>query len=134
MILILLLFIITILGFILTKGEREGTEISGYFMVGSGLCFLIISFIIIIFVHATANNEIHKNKVEYEGLCKRYDIIKSEYEDVSKSDVIRDITAWNIKVYNTKYWSENLLTNWFNPKKIADNLYYIPLDGESEGY
>lgn len=133
MILILLLFIITILGFILTKSERWGKEIAGDMIIGLGLGLLILSFIIIIFVHATANNEIQKNKVEYEGLCKRYDIIKSEYEDVSKSDVIRDITAWNIKVYNTKYWSENLLTNWFNPKKIADNLYYIPLDAESEG-
>ena len=132
MILTLLLFIITILGFILIKVERENTELLGLLMGGTGLCFLIISLIIIICVHVCANNEIQKNKVEYEGLCNRYDIIKSEYEDLSKSDLIRDITAWNIKVYNTKYWSENLLTNWFNPKKIADNLYYIPLDAEGE--
>lgn len=132
MILTLLLFIITILGFILIKVERENTELLGFLIGGTGLCFLIISLIIIICVHVCANNEIQKNKVEYEGLCNRYDIIKSEYEDVSKSDLIRDITAWNIKVYNTKYWSENLLTNWFNPKKIADNLYYIQLDAEGE--
>lgn len=132
MILTLLLFIMTILGFILIKGERDGTEIPGAILCGFGLCLLMTSLIIIIFTHVTANAEIQKNKVDYEGLCKRYDIIKSEYEDVSKSDVISDITAWNIKVYNAKYWSENLWTNWFNSKKVADNLCYIPLDDESE--
>lgn len=140
MILTLLLLIITIIGFILMKIDRDDTFIFGAILAVFGLCLLITSLIIIILVHATANNEIHKNKVEYEGLCKRYDIIKSEYEDVSKSDVSRicqttiisDITGWNIKVYNTKYWSENLWTNWFNPKKVADNLYYISLDDESE--
>ena len=132
MILTLLLLIITILGFIIIKGDRDDTEILGVILAGFGLSSLIISLIIIIFVQATSNTEIQKNKLDYEGLRKRYDIIKSEYEDVSKSDVISDITGWNIKVYNTKYWSENLWTNWFNPKKVADNLYYIQLDDESE--
>lgn len=94
--------------------------------------FLIISIVIIIASHVCADNVIKKNQINYEGLCKRYEIVKSEYEDVSKSDVIGDITAWNMEVYNTKYWTENPWTNWFNPKKIADNLYYIPLDEESE--
>jgi hypothetical protein len=97
-----------------------------------GIFFLIISLAIIIASHATANNVVQKNKINYEGLCKRYEIVKSEYEDVSKSDVIGDITAWNMEVYNTKYWSENPWTNWFNPKEIADNLEYIPLEEESE--
>ena len=83
-------------------------------------------------MHATANHTVQQNKINYEGLCKRYEIVKSEYEDVSKSDVIADITAWNREVYNTKYWTENPWTNWFNPKKIADNLDYIPLEQESE--
>ena len=27
---------------------------------------------------------------------------------------------------------QSLWTNWFNPKKIADSLHYIPLDEEVE--
>ena len=104
----------------------------GVILSGFGSLFLIISIIAIIGSHVCADNVIKKNQINYEGLCKRYEIVKSEYEDVSKSDVIGDITAWNLKVYNTKYWTENPWTSWFNPKKIADNLYYIPLDEESE--
>lgn len=130
------LFIITVLlGFILMRRNiSEDTGVIGVLIVVSGSLFLITALAIIIIAQATSNYTIQQNKIEYEGLCKRYEIAKSEYEDVSKSDVIGDITAWNMKVYSTKYWSENPLTNWFNPKKIADNLYYIPLDEESEEY
>lgn len=129
MILIFVFIIMVLLGFILMKSDiGYESDITGTLMSGFGFVLLIGSLVIIIVAHATANITIQKNKIEYEGLCKRYEIIKSEYEDVSKSDVIADITAWNIEVYNTKYWSENLWTNWFNPKKIADNLDYIPLE------
>ena len=133
MIIILLFIVMILLGSILMKSNiDEDTDVYGAVISLFSSIFLIISLLVIIAAHVTANNCIQQNKIEYEGLCKRYEIIKSEYEDVSKSDVIADITAWNMKVYNTKYWSKNLWTNWFNPKKIADNLYYIPLDTESE--
>ena len=133
MIIILLFIVMILLGSILMKSNiGEDTNVYGAIISSFSSIFLIISLLVIIAAHATANNCIQQNKIEYEGLCKRYEIIKSEYEDVSKSDVIADITAWNMGVYNTKYWSKNLWTNWFNPKKIADNLYYIPLDTESE--
>lgn len=103
----------------------EFIEIS-LIVLGSGA--LLASLIIIIILHVTADKTIRQNKINYDGLCKRYEIIESEYEDVSKSDVIADITAWNIEVYNTKYWTENPWTNWFNPKSIADNLEYIQLE------
>jgi hypothetical protein len=134
MVLICLFIIITLLGFILAKSDiGEDLEIAGGIIVVFGFAFLIGSLIIIIAVHATADISIQKNKMQYEGLCKRYEIVNSDYEDVSKSDVISDITAWNMYVYNTEYWSENPWTNCFNPKKIADNLNYISLEEESEG-
>lgn len=132
MIITLLFIIMVLLGLILMKSNSEDTVMYGAIIsVFSSMC-LITALLAIITAHAVANKHIQQNKIEYEGLCKRYEIIKSEYEDVSKSDVIADITAWNMQVYNTKYWSENLWTNWFNPKSIADNLYYISLDEESE--
>lgn len=134
MILTFLFIIIALLGFILMRSNiGEYTDIVGGIIGVLGLFSLITALSIIIIAHLASNRTIQENKIEYEGLCKRYEIVKSEYEDVSKSDVIGDITAWNMKVYNTKYWSENPWTNWFNPKKIADNLYYIALDEESEG-
>lgn len=110
------------------KCYNEFLEIFGDVNIVFGLVCLIISIIIIIISHITAPKFIQQNKLAYDGLCKRYEIIKSEYEDVSKSDVIADITAWNMEVYNTKYWTYNLWTNWFNPKEIADNLNYISLE------
>jgi len=89
---------------------------------------LFISITVIIVSHIAAPKIIQENRIEYDGLCKRYEIIKSEYEDVSKSDVIGDISTWNMEVYNTKYWTDNPWTSWFNPKEIADNLNYISLE------
>lgn len=120
-----------LLGIISIKlGEKYYNEflgLSGVLNIVISSTSLIILIIIIIVSHITAPKIIQENKLEYDGLCKRYEIIRSEYEDVSKSDVIDDITAWNMEVYNTKYWTDNLWTNWFNPKEIADNLNYISL-------
>lgn len=112
------------------KYYNDFLEGFGIINIVFGSVCLTISIIIIIFSHILAPKIIQENKLEYDGLCKRYEIIKSEYEDVSKSDVIADITAWNVRVYNTKYWTDNNLTSWFNPKEIADNLNYISLEGE----
>lgn len=133
MILVFIFIGMILLGLVFSHSNIDDSDMLGGITSVFGSFLLFTSIIIIIISHAFVNNNIQKNKIEYEGLCKRYEIIKSEYEDVSKSDVIGDITAWNVKVYNAKYWSENPWTNWFNPKKIADNLYYIPLDEESEG-
>lgn len=97
MILIFVFIIMALLGFIIVKRDiGDEPDITGGSMIVLGLTSLIISLLIIIGMHATANKNIQKNKINYEGLCKRYEIVKSEYEDVSKSDVIADITAWNM--------------------------------------
>jgi hypothetical protein len=117
-----------VLGIIIWRKCSYDLDIIGFALTFVNSVVLFILLILIIVSHAKANYTIQRNKIDYDGLCKRYEIVKSEYEDVSKSDVIADITAWNIKVYNTKYWTENPWTNWFNPKSIADNLEYIRLE------
>lgn len=130
MILTIIFLGITLLGFMLSKKyyNSDFLEFFGPICTIFGSLFLIVSIIAIIVSHAIAPKIIQENKIDYDGLCKRYEVIESEYEDVSKSDVIADITAWNMKVYNTKYWSNNPWTSWFNPKEIADNLNYISLE------
>ena len=103
-------------------------DMLGLLFTAIGCISSIIFILIIISAHVMAPKQIQLNKMNYEGLCKRYETIKSDYEDVSKSQAIKDISKWNMDVYNTKYWSESLWTNWFNPKDIADNLEYIPLE------
>lgn len=131
MLLVIIAICMILLGLIfayLEAWDRIDFDGFGVFLTGFGSVLLVIFIVIIILAHAFADNDIQKNKIQYEGLCKRYEIIKSDYEDVSKSDVINDITEWNTEVYNTKYWAENPWTNWFNPKKIADNIEYISLE------
>lgn len=93
-----------------------------------GAIAIFISLCIFVTVHCNENYEIEKAKIEYDGLVNRLEIINSEYEDVSKSDVVSDITEWNSKVYSRKYWTENKWTNWYNSKKYADSLNYIDLE------
>lgn len=87
--------------------------------------FIMFMFIIL---RSGVNIEIQNKKIEYEGLIKRYEIANSDYEDMSKSDVIKDITEWNRDVSSAKYWSSNLWTNWFWSKKYVDSLQYIELE------
>lgn len=134
MIITILFLVMILLGIIFIKLDEKNEFLVGFTIGCSGIVIgsasLIISIIVIIVSHILAPKIIQENKLNYDGLCNRYEIVKSEYEDVSKSDVIADITEWNIEVYNTKYWTDNLWTNWFNPKEIADNLNYISLEDE----
>ena len=130
MIIVLIFAIILVLGIVIAGKCSYELSAIGMLLTIFGSSVLPILLTAIIVNHSTADKTIQENKIEYDGLCKRYEIIKSEYEDVSKSDVISDITKWNKKVYNTKYWAENPWTNWFNSKSVADNLAYIPLEGE----
>ena len=122
------LFLLGIICLVISDKTYIDADMFGLLFTTIGSISFVLSISIIISAYVTAPKQIQLNKMNYEGLCKRYETIKSDYEDVSKSQVIADITAWNMDVYNTKYWTENPWTNWFNPKEIADNMDYIPLE------
>lgn len=133
MILTIIAIVMVLFGFVLWKiGEKsykyDSLEPLGAINFTIGFIGLILLITMIIVEHSTVQRTIIQNKMEYDGLCKRYEIVTSEYEDVSKSDVIADIVTWNKKVYNRKYWADNPWTNWFNSREVADNLKYISLD------
>ena len=90
-----------------------------------GILGLIVCIVTILVGHAFADNQTRRDQIAYEGLCQRLEVIESNYEDVSKSTVIADITEWNDHVYNTKYWAENPWTSWFYSQDYADSLQYI---------
>ena len=90
-----------------------------------GFIFLIGCIIGIICAHAVENKNIEMNNIEYESLCQRLEIVNSEYEDMSKSDVIKDVSEWNKMVLEKKYWSKNPWTSWFFSQKVVDDLKYI---------
>lgn len=126
----MLIFIITVLvaviGFIvLSLTDNEFVEMIGciFFSVGAiAGCILMLT---IVGEHVGVSATIAENQIEYESLCERKELISSEYEDVSKSDVIKDIAEWNKEVYSYKHWAYNPWTSWFYSKKIADSMEMI---------
>lgn len=101
------------------------------FTVCGGLIAFIMAVCIII-AHVGVDAQIEENRIEYESLCQRYEIVTSEYEDVSKSDVIKDIAEWNKNVYSEKHWANNPWTSWFYSKRVADNLKMIEMERSNE--
>ena len=114
---------------LLRKDEYEEGVLFGLGLlltVGGGLIAFIMA-ICIIGAHVGIDAQIEENRIEYESLCQRYEIVTSEYEDVSKSDVIKDIAEWNKDVYSYKHWANNPWTNWFYSKRVADSVEMIEI-------
>ena len=112
---------------LLRKDEYEEGVLFGLGLlitVGGGLIAFIMA-ICIICAHVGVDAQIEENRIEYESLCRRYEIVTSEYEDVSKSDVIKDIAEWNKNVYSEKHWAYNPWTSWFYSKRVADDMKMI---------
>ena len=128
MILTIITVIAIVVGVILLrKDEYEEGVLFGLgllFTVGGGLIAFIMAVCIII-AHVGVDAQIEENRIEYEALCERQEIINSEYEDVSKSDVLKDIAEWNKMVYSTKHWAYNPWTSWFYSKRVADDMKMI---------
>ena len=138
MILTILTVVITIIGIVmLNRSEYEGIAY-GFgllFTVGGGLIAFIMA-IGIIFAHVGVDVTIEENRIKYESLCERQEIVESEYEDVSKSDVIKDIAEWNKDVYSYKHWANNPWTSCFYSKRVADDMKMIerkPKGAEHDG-
>ena len=109
------------------KKDKDLLIIGGVFQTILAGMALIIFVSMIISAHVFDSKKIADNKMEYEALCKRVEIINSDYEDVSKSDIIKDVAKWNKKVYSEKYWGKNIWTSWFYDQDVVDELEYIDL-------
>lgn len=126
----MIIFILLVLALIGCIFLAKYDDMSGILLGILCVISIMVSICIIIVSHALIPKTIRENTIKYESLCKRLEIINSDYEDVSKSNVIADIAEWNSFVYNTKYWAYSPWTNWYNPKEIADNLEYISMEQE----
>ena len=119
---------------LLHRAEYEEGVLFGLgllFTIGGGLIAFIMA-ICIICAHVGVDAVIEEKRIEYKSLCQRYEIVTSEYEDVSKSDVIKDIAEWNKNVYSEKHWAYNPWTSWFYSKRVADSVEMIEIEGREE--
>ena len=138
MILLIIFGIILAIGIILIVKYRDEWCCDGPYIVGLILTWtfsiiFIVSVGIIILIHCGTDSQIEYYKIERDALIKRMEVSDSNYEDVSKSDVIADVAKWNQQIVRARYWSNNLLTNWFYSQKVVDSLELIDLDGFGGG-
>ena len=126
MLIFIIVLAVTFVGIPLFHQEKSETiEGIGLLLFAIGGFAGIIMLCTIIIAHIGVDARIEENRIEYEALCERQEVVMSEYEDVSKSDVIKDIAEWNQQVYRYKHWAYNPWTNWFYSKRVADELEMI---------
>ncbi len=82
--------------------------------------------------HTAVDKSIYEAEMQYKSLTKQLQTIDSEYEDVSKAEIIQKVYDWNTNVYRLKYWTDSPWTNWLYSKKYADSLRYIELEENEE--
>ena len=134
MILVLIGIAATVIGCVMIRKTKyfETAHNVGIALVVCGFIALLVMTLLIFSAHVGTSVIIAQNNIKYESLCKRQEIIKSNYEDVSKSDVIKDVAEWNKGVYGYQYWAYNPWTNWFCSRRVADNLKTIDMDIDCE--
>lgn len=126
MLLFIFTLLVTIIGFIvLGLSHNEIIDIIGGVLFAVGGVAAFIMMLAIIIAHVGVDADIAEKQIEYESLCERKELISSEYEDVSKSDVIKDIAEWNKEAYSYNHWANNPWTSWFYSKRVADSLEMI---------
>jgi len=126
MIITIITLAVLIIGILLSyHAKNEIMEGFGFvlFACGGLLGFIMLCFIL--FVHIGVDVDIERNQIEHDALCERLEIADSDYEDVSKSDVVKDVANWNKNVYSYKHWAYNPWTNWFYSRRVADELEMV---------
>ena len=98
--------------------------------IAVGVIMGVIIGLVAITNHTIVDSQIHANQMEYESIIRQLQIIDSEYEDVSKAEIIQKVYDWNTAVYQSKYWAKNPWTNWLCSKKYSDSLEYIEMEKE----
>lgn len=123
-IILIVILAITVICYNVSEKDVDALCIS---IGGIDTIILILCVIIIISTHIETEVQIQNNKITYQSILDRANCIDTEYEDVSKSEIIKEIAEWNKEVNELKYLSNNLWFNWLFNKKVADNLEYIDI-------
>lgn len=77
--------------------------------------------------HCNANIEIEINQIKMQELLNRMEFIDTEKENVSASDLIKDISEWNQRVAQRHYWQENPVTSWLLNPEITNSMQKIEM-------
>lgn len=107
--------------------EEEWLNVVGFFAKLIGGAGLFLALLIIFSTHINVDHQIERERIEYEGLCKKIEVIQSNYEDASKLDVIEEAVNQNRYVEKCRYYNNNIWTSWFYPDRYVDSLKTIDI-------
>ena len=96
----------------------------------AGVIMGVIIGLVAIANHTTVDSRIYAKQMEYESITRQLQVIDSEYENISKAEIIQKVYDWNTAVYRSKYWAKSPWTNWLCSKKYSDSLEYIEMEKE----
>ena len=99
-------------------------------VIGGIILFFVLTAII--GSHINIDKQIQEAQMERESNERQIECVSSNYEDVSKTNVIVRIYEWNKEVYSQKYKLNSPWTSWFYSKKYVDSLEYIEMEGEPD--
>lgn len=94
----------------------------------AGTFITFICLTLILGSHVNVDFNIYNAQLKRDAIIKQIECVDTEYEDISKIEVINRVYEWNQKVYKQKYYSESPWTNWLFNKEYADSLEYIELE------
>ena len=72
--------------------------------------------------------DIYEAGLERNAIIKQIGVINTDYEDISKATVIKNVYDWNKNVHSIKYYGKNPWTSWFWSQKYVDSLEYIDVE------
>lgn len=94
----------------------------------AGTFITFICLTLILGSHVNVDFNIYNAQLKRDTIIKQIECVDTEYEDISKIEIINRVYEWNQKVYKQKYYSESPWTNWLFNKEYADSLEYIELE------
>ena len=87
MIITLIFVLMIIIGLIASKIDKYGElDVLWALLTAVSIVGLLICVVIISTQHACADKIIYSNQIYHDGLCKRLEVVQSDYEDVSNLD------------------------------------------------
>ena len=81
---------------------------------------VFVSFIIFVWVHIGTDSKIMKNEIRYNALLNEVKIADAGNDDAAKILAIQNVSEWNQKVKEDKYWTYNPWTSWYHNEKVVD--------------
>lgn len=102
-------------------------EISAFISGIFGITGMVLIVIILLCNYCGVDHDIHLAQMEREKIMQQIEIINTEYEDVSKTQVIESVCEWNEDVYSTHWLNNNPWTNWFINDRYDESLQEIDI-------